>query len=669
MFRFGLAPRFILFSSLLILTTSLSLSVLFLRHYARSQDQRTREHGISLARNLAHNAELGVLTRNGEMLNELGEGLFQESDVIAVAIVDNEGNPLLDERKEMARSGRLIARPRVAIIPMGGGEVRIGPFGEEGSGRVDAYEVSCPVFTRRGTRRNEEIGFLLEEQESATQRLETIGYARIMLSVSGMHRDIRELTWAFLLLTFLVIGVAILLTVMLVRKMVAPLQALAEATRRIAGGSLDEAVPEPKSQDEIGQLSASFNQMTGELKRSRHELELRSADLQNQVSLRTRELEEAQSQLVQAEKMTAVGLLVSGVAHELNNPLAGVVGYSQLLLKSDTEERVRRGLEKINREAERCKKIVQNLQTFARKHKPQKDYVGINGILESTLELRSYQLKVDNIGVDLDLDADLPKTMADFHQLQQVFLNIIINAHQAMAAAGRPGSLTLRTRNRDEEIVVEIQDNGPGIPVENLGKIFDPFFTTKEVGQGTGLGLSICYGIIQEHRGRITARNAPGGGAIFQVSLPVIGPDSTEPSLCIPSGLDGEPAGRGRRNILVVDDELAIIDILYQVLRLDGHRVDTALNGTVALRKIEKEQYDVIISDLRMPGMGGRELYEKVREMNLDLSRRMIFSTGDVVNVETREFLEKSGNSYLQKPFDMDAIRRLVRSVLVTNAQ
>jgi two-component system, NtrC family, sensor kinase len=490
-----------------------------------------------------------------------------------------------------------------------------------------------------------------------------------MLSLSSMHRDIRELTWAFGLLTFLVIGVAILLTVMLVRKMVAPLQALAEATRRIAGGSLDEAVPEPKSHDEIAQLSASFNQMTGELKRSRHELELHSADLQNQVSLRTRELEEAQSQLVQAEKMTAVGLLVSGVAHELNNPLAGVVGYSQLLMKLDTEERVRRGLEKINREAERCKKIVQNLQTFARKHKPQKDYVGINGILESTLELRSYQLKVDNITVDLDLDGDLPKTMADFHQLQQVFLNMIINAHQAMASTGRPGSLTLRTRQRDEEIVVEVQDNGPGIPVENLGKIFDPFFTTKEVGQGTGLGLSICYGIIQEHRGRITARNAPGGGAIFQVSLPVLGPDTTDSSLLLPARPDNEPAERGRRNILVVDDELAIIDILYQVLRMDGHRVDTALNGTVALRKIEKEEYDVIISDLKMPGMGGRELYEKVRQMNLDLSRRMIFSTGDTMSVDTREFLEKSGNSYLQKPFDTDTIRRLVRSVLVTNAQ
>ncbi|HKY33978.1 MAG TPA: ATP-binding protein [Candidatus Polarisedimenticolia bacterium] len=664
----SLALRFIIFISLLILATSMTLSVFFLYHYAGRQDEQTRQHGVSLARNFAHNSELGVLTRNGELLKELGAGLFQEPAVIAVAVVDVDGHPLLDERRENFPPGRLIAQPSVEVRQVGAGQVRIGPFAARGGGRTEAYEVSYPVFTRRGTRHNEEIGFLLEEEESSDRRLETIGYARITLSLAGMHEDIHELKWAFGLLTFLVIGLAILLTVMLVRRMVAPLQALAEATRRIAGGNLDEVVPEPATHDEIGQLAASFNQMTSELKTSRRELEMYSAELENQVRLRTRELEEAQSQLVQAEKMSAVGLLVSGVAHELNNPLAGVVGYSQLLLKSDTDERVRRGLEKINREAERCKKIVQNLQTFARKHKPQKDYVGINGILESTLELRSYQLKVDNIQVEVDLDPDLPKTMADFHQLQQVFLNIIINAHQAMASCGKPGTLTLRSRRQEDEILVEIADNGPGIAAENLGRIFDPFFTTKEVGQGTGLGLSICYGIVQEHRGRIAVRNGPDGGAVFSVALPISDPDSTDAQLeqPAPSELDVSAPGR---NILVVDDELAIIDILYQVLRMDGHRVDTALNGTVALRKIQKERYDLIISDLKMPGMGGKELYEKVRSMDHDLARRIIFSTGDVVSTDTREFLETSGNSYLQKPFEIDAIRRIVHSVLVTTAQ
>jgi len=643
MVRVSLALRFIVFISLLILATSLSLSVLFLYHYTTEEDQLIRNKGISLARNLAHNVELGVLTRNAVLLKELAEGLFQESDVIAVAVVDAESNPLLDDRRTGHGGAHLIALPNVQTRQVGGGEARIGPFTFEGATGVEAYEVSYPVFTRRGDRHNEEIGFLLEEEESSSHKLETIGWARVTISLASMHRDIAELKWAFGLLTFLVISVAILMTVMLVRRMVGPLQALADATRRIAGGSLDEMVVE-SSTDEIGQLARSFNQMTSELKRSRQELERYSADLKNQVRLRTRELEEAQSQLVQAEKMSAVGLLVSGVAHELNNPLAGVVGYSQLLMKTDADDRVRRGLEKINREAERCKKIVQNLQTFARKHKPQKDYIGINGILESTLELRSYQLKVDNIKVETDFDADLPKTMADFHQLQQVFLNIIINAHQAMVGSRKDGSLTLRSRRRDDMICVEICDNGPGIAPENQGKVFDPFFTTKEVGQGTGLGLSICYGILQEHKGRIFVRNGPEGGAVFTVEIPICDPDSTG-ERPVPQTPEEVSADGPRKNILVVDDELAIIDILYQVLRLDGHRVDTALNGTVALRKIEKEAYDLIISDLKMPGMSGQELYEKVREMNRDLSRRIIFSTGDVVSSDTREFLEKSGNS------------------------
>ncbi|HEY3176553.1 MAG TPA: ATP-binding protein [Candidatus Polarisedimenticolia bacterium] len=666
MVKISLALRFIVFISLLILAASLSLSFFFLYRYEAEKDEDFRHRGVSVARNLAHNAELGVLTRNSGLLHELAAGLLQETNVISVAVADSDGNPLLDERRAGESQAALIALPNRAERQVGAGEARIAAFAREGAARTEAYEVTYPVYTRRGTRHNEEIGFLLEEEESASNRLETIGYVRVMISLADMYRTMSGLKWIFLLLTSLVITVAILLTVTLVRRMVGPLQALAGATRRIAGGNLDEVV-RSSSNDEIGQLASSFNRMTTELRRSRQELEMYSAGLEDEVRRRTRELEEAQSQLVQAEKMSAVGLLVSGVAHELNNPLAGVVGYSQLLLKTECEERVRRGLEKINREAERCKKIVQNLQTFARKHKPQKDYIGVNGIMESTLELRSYQLKVDNIRVETDLDAELPKTMADFHQLQQVFLNIIINAHQAMVTQGKGGILTMHSRRRDGWIVVEIEDSGPGIPSENIGRIFDPFFTTKEVGQGTGLGLSICYGIIEEHKGRISVRNGEKGGAVFAVELPICEPEPAagQAAQAVDRVLE---TGGPSKNILVVDDELAIIDILYQVLKMDGHRVDTALNGAVALRKIEREHYDLIISDLKMPGMSGQELYERVREKDLDLARRIIFSTGDVVSIDTRTFLEKSGNSYLQKPFEIDAIRRIVQSVLVITA-
>jgi two-component system NtrC family sensor kinase len=273
---------------------------------------------------------------------------------------------------------------------------------------------------------------------------------------------------------------------------------------------------------------------------------------------------------------------------------------------------------------------------------------------------------VENVRVVTDLEPDLPKTMVDFHQLQRVFLNIIINAHQAMASrgGGGGGELILRTRQRNGRILVEIADSGPGIAPENLGRVFDPFFTTKEVGQGTGLGLSICYGIVHEHGGRLSARNRPGGGAVFAIELPVIEP---------PAGPTDEeeerPGAEGRtserKNILVVDDETTILEILYHVLKADGHRIDTAMSGTTAWRKIQDEPYDLIISDLKMPGMSGQELYAKVRQLDPTLAGRIIFATGDVLSDETQGFLSESGNSVIQKPFELEVVRKVVNEALV----
>ncbi|HXI03706.1 MAG TPA: ATP-binding protein, partial [Candidatus Saccharimonadales bacterium] len=549
------------------------------------------------------------------------------------------------------------------IVPAGAGLATLTSRARSASGREEVVEACYPVFTRRGTRSNEEIGFLLEEKAASDSRLEAIGNACVVVSMAATYAEMRQLYTGLGLLTTGIIAMGVLVTILLVRIVVKPIRSLVAATRRIAAGDLGEVV-ESESRDELGELAVSFNLMTGELRRSRQERENYSAELERQVRIRSKELEEAQSQLVQAEKMSAVGLLVSGVAHELNNPLAGVVGFSQLLLKEDVAERVRRGLERINKEAERCKKIVQNLQTFARKHKPEKDYIGINGILESCIDLRAYQLRVDNIKVVADLDPALPKTMADFHQLQQVFINIMVNAQQAMVAQSSGGTLTLRTRTDGGQIRVEMRDSGPGIPEEILPRLFDPFFTTKEVGQGTGLGLSICYGIIEEHRGRIYARNAPDGGAIFVVEIPVIAAEEKARPQAPELDASGAEEPLRPANILVVDDELTIIDILFQVLKADGHRVDTALSGTAALRKIERERYDVIISDLKMPGMSGQQLYEQVRRRDEALARRIVFSTGDTVSDDTRSFLESSGNRYLQKPFELDTIRRIVLDVL-----
>jgi len=231
--------------------------------------------------------------------------------------------------------------------------------------------------------------------------------------------------------------------------------------------------------------------------------------------------ESLQQQLLQSEKVSAIGQLVGGVANELNNPLTGVIGYAELLATQTSDEKIKRGLERVHSEARRCHRIVQNLLTFARRHKPEKVLLNINDVLESTLELCAYQLHVDSIRVQRELQADLPRTMADFHQMQQVFMNVIINAHQAIQETNRKGLIKVRSSFSDGKVRVEIVDNGPGIQPQNLQMIFDPFFSTRPPGQGAGLGLSICYGILQEHDGRIWADGAGRQETRIVVELPV----------------------------------------------------------------------------------------------------------------------------------------------------
>ena len=228
-----------------------------------------------------------------------------------------------------------------------------------------------------------------------------------------------------------------------------------------------------------------------------------------------------EEQLIVTDRLASIGELSSGIAHELNNPLTGVIGFSQLLLEKDVPDDVREDLEIIHSEAQRTAKVVKNLLTFARKHDTEKGLVNINSNIEKVLELRAYEQKVSNIQVNTRFAPDLPEIMADYFQLQQVFLNIIINAEHFMIEANNRGTLTITTERTGDIIRASLADDGPGIPKENLGHLFDPFFTTKEVGKGTGLGLSICHGIITEHGGRIYAESELGKGATFIVELPI----------------------------------------------------------------------------------------------------------------------------------------------------
>ncbi len=367
-----------------------------------------------------------------------------------------------------------------------------------------------------------------------------------------------------------------------------------------------------------------------------------------------------QERLLQSEKMASVGQLVSGVAHELNNPLTGVTGFAQLLLNRNLDEQTRRDVETIYSEAERAAKIVQNLLSFARRRKAQKGLVNLNTLLERVLELRSYDLHVKNIDLDLDLDPHLPLTMSDPDQIQQVFFNVITNAEHAMLSAHGKGKLKIRTRAEKGYVLLSFTDDGVGIPAENLRRVFDPFFTTKEGGQGTGLGLTISYGIIDEHGGRIRVEGRPNRGATFIVELPIVeGPELPTPE-CEPE----LPSAEISRRILVVDDEESIVALLRDVLTTDGHRVDTASNGEEALSYLAKHGYDLLITDIKMPGMGGQALYQRVKQMDSELAKNTVFITGDTVSAETRDFLQKVPNVCLAKPFKIREVRETLNQLL-----
>jgi signal transduction histidine kinase len=366
--------------------------------------------------------------------------------------------------------------------------------------------------------------------------------------------------------------------------------------------------------------------------------------------------------LLQSEKMASVGQLVSGVAHELNNPLTGVMGFAQMLLTRDLDEQARHEVETIYGEAERASKIVQNLLSFARRRKAHKEMVNLNTLVERVLELRSYDLSVRNVELELALDPKLPATMADPDQMQQVFLNIITNAEQAVRSDRGEGKLTVRSSAGRGQVRVSFKDDGPGISKETVRRIFDPFFTTKQAGEGTGLGLTIAYSIMEEHHGRIDVDSRAGHGATFTVELPIVqsdvAPEEREDELAAPL-ITGES-----KRILVVDDEKSILDLVERILTQDGHQVDVASRGDEALDYVSEREYDLIITDIRMPGIDGRELYRRVREMNRDLARTMVFITGDTVGVETRQFIQRVSNPVLVKPFKMRELREAVERAL-----
>lgn len=446
---------------------------------------------------------------------------------------------------------------------------------------------------------------------------------------------------------------------LLIRRVTQPLREITAHAEAVGQGDFSRRI-ERSANDECGDLADSFNRMTLNLRASRAELEKT-----------VERLHATQSQLVQSEKLSAVGQFVAGVTHELNNPLTSIIGFSELLQNSDLSETNRKYVDHLARNTERCHKIVQSLLSFSRQQAAERKPVNINELIDGVLEIVTYDFRTNNVTVLRNLSSNLPRVLADPHQLQQIFLNILTNARQAMEANPDERKIEIATSAGPEGVHIIFQDNGPGISRESLPRIFDPFFTTKPIGKGTGLGLSLSYGIIQEHGGRIYAKSEPGAGAAFHIELP---PDRSSPSAAASSlsaadmatapilpaaDAHGNSNGNGQQ-VLVIDDEESILTLIRAILEGDGYRVESTSNGAAALRQLTEVHYDLVVCDWKMPGLNGIEIFKTAAEANPEITRRFVFMTGDVIAENFKDFLKQHSLPCLPKPFSIQEFHYIV---------
>jgi signal transduction histidine kinase/CheY-like chemotaxis protein len=368
------------------------------------------------------------------------------------------------------------------------------------------------------------------------------------------------------------------------------------------------------------------------------------------------ELARSREALYQSEKLTALGSLLAGVSHELNNPLAVVVGQSMMLEEEAEGTSLAERSAKIRRAAERCAKIVHTFLAMARQKPPAKTLVDVNAAVRSALDLTDYGLRTTGVQVEARLDPDLPPLSADPDQLHQVLANLFVNAQHALQSVSGRRALRVVTRRGAAAGTVEIEvaDNGPGVPSEVRRRIFEPFFTTKPQGLGTGLGLSFSHGVIEGHGGRIELLDQ-SGGAVFLITLPSAAGAS---ALAAVDGLRLPRAAPGAA--LVIDDEPEIVDMLAELLGRQGYAVSTASTGREGRHKLEAGDFDVVLSDVRMPDVDGPALFEWIEKSRPELRSRIGFITGDTLGPAAASFLNHAGRPYLEKPFTPKAVREFV---------
>jgi len=378
------------------------------------------------------------------------------------------------------------------------------------------------------------------------------------------------------------------------------------------------------------------------------------------------ELTRQRELLHQSEKLSALGELLAGVAHELNNPLSVLVGQALMLRDDAADERTAARAEKIRKAADRCARIVKTFLAMARQEPSKMEAVELNTVIESALDVTAYMLRSADIDVSLRLTRDLPMVTADADQLHQVFTNLIVNAQNALESQEGPRRLKITStyRRKTDQVVIKIKDNGPGVSSDIASRIFEPLFTTKDVGSGTGMGLAICHRIVEAHGGTIMLETAQGEGAVFSVRLPRAGRSARQE--IVRSRTD---ATRSGHSVLVVDDDYDVGQTISDVLEHQGYQVEIVSSGAVALEKVKRQRYDAILSDVRMPGMDGPALYRALSAERPQQIDGLAFITGDTLTPGVRQFLETSERPYLEKPILPHDVRELMELLMRRKAQ
>ncbi len=529
--KIGLSIKFIAAVTFLIIIHSAALSFYYIRSIQQTILEQMLKRGEALSRNFAYNSTYAVLMEESPSITislfyRLFSGVMKEKDILYAGVFGKDGKIISQKNysdyvfapdEEKAHTQNVL---QTADLCKRFFRLSKGP-------RVfDVYDIAYPIFS-------EDNVSAQNPNPREPTKADIIGFVRIGLSMETVDHEIRQMKTGTIWLTLLVIGLSTVMTFLLIRIITQPINQLAHAARSIASGDLDISLDMKKRNDEIGELLLAFRRMLKEIGNYEIQVEEYSHTLEQKVEERTRELRDMQDQLLQAEKLAAIGQLAAGVAHELNNPVGGILGYAQYIqgllkpgaaLTGDQRNNLVKYVQFIEKESQRCKTIVQNLLNFSRFSKTDMHPFEINTVITDTLQFLDHQFRSGNIRIDLKLATPSPVVHGSPNHIQQVFINILINAVQAMPTGGqiRVTTAVAGGQPSGEKPIVEIgvTDTGSGIPEEHLHKIFEPFFTTKETGKGTGLGLSVSYGIVKNHQGEIKVRSTVGKGTTFLIQLP-----------------------------------------------------------------------------------------------------------------------------------------------------